>query len=62
MTIREAIQNLPEKYRTAIVLRHNEEKSYEEIAEILDLPLGTVKARIFRAREMLKKELRDILS
>lgn len=61
MTIRNAILKLPEKYRTAIVLRHNEEKSYEEIAEILDLPLGTVKARIFRAREMLKKELRDIL-
>ncbi|MBD3224168.1 MAG: sigma-70 family RNA polymerase sigma factor [Caldithrix sp.] len=59
--IKKAIANLPEKYRTAIVLRHQEERSYEEIAQMLDLPLGTVKARIFRAREMLKKSLRDIV-
>jgi RNA polymerase sigma-70 factor (ECF subfamily) len=57
--IQDAIETLPEKYYTAIVLRHNEEKSYEEIAEILNLPLGTVKARIFRAREMLNKVLKD---
>jgi RNA polymerase sigma-W factor len=56
--IREAINTLPEKYYTAIVLRHTEEKSYEEIAEILELPIGTVKARIFRAREMLNKALK----
>ena len=60
--IQEAIQTLPEKYYTAIVLRHNDEKSYEEIAEILDLPLGTVKARIFRAREMLNKVLKERLT
>lgn len=59
--INEAIQNLPEKYRTAIVLRHNEDKSYEEISETMGIPLGTVKARIFRAREMLKKELKHKL-
>ena len=59
--IREAINKLPEKYRLAIILRHHEEKSYEEIAQILHLPLGTVKARIFRAREMLKKYLKDAL-
>jgi RNA polymerase sigma-70 factor (ECF subfamily) len=59
--IREAIETLPEKYYTAIVLRHTEEKSYEEIAEILKLPIGTVKARIFRAREMLNKALKDRL-
>lgn len=59
--IQEAIKTLPEKYYTAIILRHNEEKSYEEIAEILNLPLGTVKARIFRAREMLNKELKERL-
>ena len=59
--IREAIESLPEKYYTAIVLRHTEEKSYEEIAEILHLPIGTVKARIFRAREMLNKALKDRL-
>lgn len=59
--IREAIETLPEKYYTAIVLRHHEEKSYEEIAEILNLPIGTVKARIFRAREMLNKALKNKL-
>lgn len=56
--IREAIDTLPEKYHSAIILRHSEEKSYEEIAEILNLPIGTVKARIFRAREMLNKALK----
>ena len=59
--IREAINKLPEKYRMAIILRHHEEKSYDEIAQILNLPLGTVKARIFREREMLKKHLKDML-
>jgi len=59
--INEAIQSLPPRYRHVIVLRHQEEKSYEDIAEILKLPLGTVKARIFRAREMLNKKIRDIL-
>jgi len=59
--IEEAIQNLPEKYRVSIMLRHTEEKSYEEISQILNIPLGTVKARIFRAREMLKKQLKPKL-
>jgi len=59
--IKEAIDALPEKYRFVIVMRHQEEKSYEEISEILDLPLGTVKARIFRAREMLNKTLRKVV-
>lgn len=59
--IKIAIEQLPEKYRQAIVLRHQEERSYEEIAEIMNLPLGTVKARIFRAREMLYKSLKDRL-
>lgn len=58
MTIQSAIEQLPEKYRVVIVMRHQEEKSYEEIAEELDLPLGTVKAHIFRAREMLYRALR----
>ncbi|MDZ7374203.1 MAG: sigma-70 family RNA polymerase sigma factor [candidate division KSB1 bacterium] len=59
--IREAIEKLPEHYRVVIVLRHQEEKSYEEIARILGVPLGTVKARIFRARELLKKMLKPVL-
>ncbi len=57
--IASAIEELPENYKIAIVLRHTEERSYEEIAQILSIPLGTVKARIFRAREMLKKKLKD---
>jgi len=56
--LREAIARLPEKYRRVIQLRHVEEKSYEEIAKNLKLPIGTVKAHIFRARELLFKQLR----
>ncbi|GAB4363423.1 MAG: RNA polymerase sigma factor RpoE [Calditrichia bacterium] len=59
--LEEAINQLPERYRYVILLRHKEEKSYEEIAEILNLPLGTVKAQIFRAREILNKKLKDVL-
>jgi RNA polymerase sigma-70 factor (ECF subfamily) len=57
--VQNAIQNLPDKYRKVIELRHMEEFSYQEIADELDLPLGTVKAHIFRAREMLYKALKD---
>lgn len=58
--IDKAIQSLPPRYRHVILLRHKEEKSYEDIAEILNLPLGTVKARIFRAREMLNKKIKGL--
>lgn len=57
--VRNAIDDLPKKYRRVIEMRHMEEKSYQEIAELLDLPLGTVKAHIFRARELLYKALKD---
>lgn len=57
--VHQAIAELPEKYRRVIEMRHMEEKSYQEIADVLDLPLGTVKAHIFRAREMLYKALKD---
>lgn len=57
--VQQAIQDLPEKYRKVIELRHMEEKSYQEIADLLDSPLGTVKAHIFRARELLYKALKD---
>ncbi len=59
-SIEEAIQSLPDKYREVIVYRHKDDKSYEEIADLLDIPVGTVKARIFRARELLKKKLRNV--
>jgi RNA polymerase sigma-70 factor (ECF subfamily) len=57
--LNEAIAQLPDKYKRVIRLRHKEEKSYEEIAQMLRLPIGTVKAHIFRARELLYKHLRD---
>jgi RNA polymerase sigma-70 factor (ECF subfamily) len=56
--IEEAIKSLPPKYRTVIIMRHSEEKDYQEIADELGVPIGTVKANIFRAREMLNKTLR----
>ncbi len=57
--IQEAIDSLPPKYNIVIVMRHQEEKSYEEIAQELDLPLGTIKAHIFRARRLLYMRLKD---
>ncbi|MCK4574693.1 MAG: sigma-70 family RNA polymerase sigma factor, partial [candidate division Zixibacteria bacterium] len=60
ISIEEAIGSLPEKYREVIEYRHKDDKSYEEIADLLNIPVGTVKARIFRARELLKKKLRGI--
>ena len=57
--VRKAIEELPKKYRRVIEMRHMEEKSYQEIADVLDMPLGTVKAHIFRAREILYKALKD---
>ena len=51
------IDSLPEHYRIVILLRHQQDLSYEEIAEALNLPLGTVKARIHRARALLKERI-----
>jgi RNA polymerase sigma-70 factor (ECF subfamily) len=55
----EAIESLPPKYKEVILLRHKMDKEYEEIAKELKLPLGTVKAHIFRGRELLNKFLKD---
>lgn len=57
----EAIYQLPEKYRDIIIKRHIEEKSYQEIAAEIDIPLGTVKAHLFRARELLYKYMKDTI-
>jgi len=51
------IDSLPEHYRIVVLLRHQQDLSYEEIAEALNLPLGTVKARIHRARALLKERI-----
>ena len=52
--IQKIVQKLPAAYRELILLRHSQDLSYEEIAEITNLPLGTVKNRLFRAREMMR--------
>lgn len=59
--INDAIDSLPEKYKKIIELRHKDDLSYEEISEILNLPIGTVKVQLFRARELLNKYLKDKL-
>jgi len=56
-----AVGKLPVDYRQLILLRHRQNCRYDEIARITELPIGTVKNRIFRAREMLRHELRDLL-
>ena len=55
--LEDAIGRLRAEYRTAILLRHVEGRAYEEIAEIMDIPLGTVKTYIFRARRQLREGL-----
>jgi RNA polymerase sigma-70 factor, ECF subfamily len=59
-TVNHAIESLPEDLRTAIVLRELEGLSYEEIAASMDCPVGTVRSRIFRAREAIDKRLREV--
>jgi len=56
-----AIEQLPEDLRTAITLREMEGLSYEEIAQAMDCPVGTVRSRIFRAREAIDKKLAPLL-
>ena len=55
--VRRLIDSLPHHYRVVVLLRHQHDLSYDEIAEALHLPLGTVKARIHRARALLKQRL-----
>ena len=56
-----AMEALPEELKTAIVLREIEGLSYEEIATIMDCPIGTVRSRIFRAREAISEKLKPLL-
>ncbi|OWT53582.1 RNA polymerase sigma factor RpoE [Candidimonas nitroreducens] len=60
-TVNAAIDALPEELRTAIVLREIEGMSYEDIAQSMDCPIGTVRSRIFRAREAIAAQLRPVL-
>ncbi len=57
--VEQALQQVPEPYRTALILRDLEEMSYEEIAEVLAISLGTVKSRITRGRDALRKKLTE---
>ena len=60
-TVMRAVEALPEELRTAITLREVEGLSYEEIAARMDCPIGTVRSRIFRAREAIEQELAPLL-
>lgn len=60
-TVNSAMEALPEELRTAIMLREIEGLSYEEIASIMECPIGTVRSRIFRAREAIADKLRPLL-
>jgi len=60
-TVNETMERLPEELRTAITLREIEGLSYEEIATIMNCPIGTVRSRIFRAREAIAEKLRPLL-
>ncbi|HVN41228.1 MAG TPA: RNA polymerase sigma factor RpoE [Steroidobacteraceae bacterium] len=60
-TVNRAVEELPEDLRTAIVLREVEGLSYEEIAAAMDCPVGTVRSRIFRAREAIDRHLKPLL-
>jgi RNA polymerase sigma-70 factor (ECF subfamily) len=55
--IREHLSMLPAKYRVVLVLRHLQDMTYEEMAEILTMPIGTIKTHLFRARNLLKERL-----
>ncbi|MCK5666652.1 MAG: sigma-70 family RNA polymerase sigma factor, partial [Thiotrichaceae bacterium] len=59
--IDQAISGLPEELKVAITLREFEAMSYDEIAEVMDCPVGTVRSRIFRARETIDKMIKDLL-
>ena len=60
--VNNAVNKLPEELSTAVILREMDGLSYEEIAEVMNCPIGTVRSRIFRAREAIAQELRPLLN
>ena len=60
-TVNAAMEALPEELRMAIMLREIEGMSYEDIAKMMDCPIGTVRSRIFRAREAVAEKIRPLL-
>ena len=59
--VEKAIEGLPDDLRTAIVLRELDGMSYEEIAQTMDCPVGTVRSRIFRARDAIGKKIGNVI-
>jgi RNA polymerase sigma-70 factor, ECF subfamily len=55
--VREQMEELPARYRSVLILRHLQEMTYEEMADILTMPIGTIKTHLFRARHLLKERL-----
>jgi len=60
--IQKALNDLPDELRTAITLREFDGLSYDEIAEVMSCPVGTVRSRIFRAREAIEKRLKYLFA
>ena len=60
-TVQSAIDSLPDELRVAILLREIDGLSYEEIAQSMDCPVGTVRSRIFRAREAIDKTIQPLI-
>ena len=60
-TVEKAIQSLPDDLRTAIILRELDGMSYEEIAQTMECPVGTVRSRIFRARDAISKKVGTLI-
>jgi RNA polymerase sigma-70 factor (ECF subfamily) len=58
--IQEHLSHLPAKYRIVLILRHLQDMTYEEMAEILTMPIGTIKTHLFRARNLLKERLQSL--
>ena len=60
--VREQMEKLPAKYRSVLILRYLQEMTYEEMADILTMPIGTIKTHLFRARHLLKERLSNAFS
>jgi RNA polymerase sigma-70 factor (ECF subfamily) len=58
--VQEQLSQLPTKYRVVLILRHLQDMSYEEMAELLKIPIGTIKTHLFRARNLLKERLETL--
>ena len=60
--VREQMENLPARYRIVLILRHLQDMTYEEMAEVLTMPIGTIKTHLFRARHLLKERVNNAFS